>query len=429
MIKKLSQKIKSNEFVKNVLTLFTGSAFAQGILFAISPFLTRFYTAEVLGVFFIYSAIIMISSIIATLQYEMAIVLEEDDKMIINILSLSIFVTFLVSCFSFAFIYLFEEIILILLKSQMIKKFIYFLPLSIFLVGSFQSFSYWLNRNKDYKKIAYGKVSKSTSIAIVQLFGALFKNNQFFLIIGLILGQLFSVSLIFYLIFKDLKKDIAFISLKKMLFLAKKYKKIPLFNTSLSGINMLSNQLPLFLLNFFYGANTAAFYGLSNRVVNAPLGLIAQSVSQVFYQKADEIVKTKKNLYAFVKNTYKNLLKVAILPFAISLLITPFFGFIFGEEYSEVGTYTQILLAWMFISFLNLPITYMITVLNKQDEMIYYEIFLLIFRFLALSFGYIFYRNVYMSLFFFSLVGVCFSSFMLFYLLRISKKHTLNIKK
>ena len=307
-IKNFIQKIKNNEFVKNVLTLFTGSALAQGILFAIAPFLTRFYSAEILGVFFIYSATIMFLSFIATLQYEMAIVLEEDKTMIINILTLSILVSFFVSLFFMLLIFLFEDYILFFFKNKMISKFIYFLPISIFLVGSFQSFSFWLNKNKDYKKIAYGNISKSTTIAIIQLFGGLLKKNNFFLIIGLILGQLISTSLIFYLIFDNLKKDFKYISLKKVFFLAKKYKKIPLLNTSLSGINILSNQLPLFLLNFFYGANTSAFYGLSTRVVNAPMGLIGQSIAQVFYRKANEIFINKGDIYEnFICFSIKNL--------------------------------------------------------------------------------------------------------------------------
>ncbi len=428
-IKNFIQKIKNNEFVKNVLTLFTGSALAQGILFAISPFLTRFYSAEILGVFFIYSASIMILSIIATLQYEMAIVLEEDKTMIINILTLSILVSFFVSLFFLLLIFLFEDYILFFFKNKMISKFIYFLPISIFLVGTFQSFSFWLNKNKDYKKIAYGNISKSTTIAIVQLFGGLLKKNNFFLIIGLILGQLISVSLIFYLIFDNLKKDFKYISLKKVFFLAKKYKKIPLLNTSLSGINILSNQLPLFLLNFFYGANTSAFYGLSTRVVNAPMGLIGQSIAQVFYRKANEIFINKGDIYAFVKKTYKNLFKLSAFASIIILFLTPFFGFIFGEEYNEVGIYTQILLLRTFFAFLNSPITYIITILNKQSKFVLFEISLFVFRFFALFFGYYFYKNVYISLILFSAVSVIFSIILLFYLLKISKNEKIMVFK
>ena len=71
-----------------------------------------------------------------------------------------------------------------------------------------------------------------------------------------------------------------------MITLVKKYKDIPLFSTLISLLNTISNQLPIFLLTRFFGFASAGLYGLSHRVVAAPMGLIGQSVGEVFYQKA-----------------------------------------------------------------------------------------------------------------------------------------------
>ena len=67
-----------SEFSRNVLTLVTGTTLAQAIPVLISPILTRLYSPEDFGVYAIYFSVLMITSVVATGKYEMAIVLPKD---------------------------------------------------------------------------------------------------------------------------------------------------------------------------------------------------------------------------------------------------------------------------------------------------------------------------------------------------------------
>jgi O-antigen/teichoic acid export membrane protein len=185
---------------------------------------------------------------------------------------------------------------------------------------------------------------------------------------------------------------------------------------------MLSNQLPLFLLTRFFDAGAAADYGLASRVVSAPMGLIGQSVGQVFYQEASEIKNKNKPLDDIVKTIYKRLFKIGIIPFIILAAFAPvIFKIVFDSEYETSGQITRIIIPWLFLGFLNAPVSYIITILNKQKTILLYDTGLLISRFVALYSGYYFYNSIMISVLFYSVTGIIFNGLLYFYFIFISK--------
>jgi len=245
------------------------------------------------------------------------------------------------------------------------------------------------------------------------------------LIFGQIIGQfvsLFTILLDYKKYIRDLLKSV---SLKKIFFVAKKYKDIPVFNSTLDVMNSISNQLPIFLITKYFGLVNTSYYGLSHRIVASPMGVISEAFGQVFYQRASEIKNANENLYQFVKKTYLSLFKIAVIPFLIVLIFAPLiFKIVFGSSYENAGKLTQILIPWLFVMFLNSPITFLITVLNKQRQKIIYDFLLLLFRGASLVFGYLFFNNLYATIALFSLVGFLFNCFLVYYFLKLSRKNS-----
>lgn len=424
-----ADKIMKNEFYRNVATLLSGSAIAQAIPILIMPILTRIYPTEIFGIFFIYSSIIMVLSIISTMEYELAIVLPEKDEEAINVFVLSIIVAFIISLVILSGVTLFFDSICTLLGDKNIGIWLYFIPLSVLLVGIYQSFNFWNNRKKNYKIISYSKVSKTTTSGTVQLSSGLSGLTNTGLIAGLISGQFIAAIYIYFRTIKEIRILLKHVSFNKIIYVAKKYKEIPLFNTVIDGLNTLSNQLPVFLIARFFGVQMVSFYGLANRVITTPMGLIGQSVGQVFYKEATDIFNSKRDFYGFITKTYLRLFKVGIVPFVLLAFIAPLlFKLVFGEEWEVAGTFTQILVPWLFIAFLNSPITHIVTILTKQKQIVIYDILLFVVRFAALYIGYKFYNDVYLAIIFYSLTGLLFNIFLLFYFLRISKSVNLGDK-
>ncbi|MEA1879149.1 MAG: oligosaccharide flippase family protein, partial [Campylobacterota bacterium] len=151
MLKKLKPK---SEFSRNVLTLMTGTTIAQAIPIAISPILTRIYTPEDFGVFALYMAIASIIAVVATGRYEMAIMLPKEEDDVKSIVKLIMILLSAVTFITFCIVFFFNQTITNLFQNPEISNWLYFLPMSIFLVGLYQVYNYLLIREKNFKRLS-----------------------------------------------------------------------------------------------------------------------------------------------------------------------------------------------------------------------------------------------------------------------------------
>jgi O-antigen/teichoic acid export membrane protein len=409
------------EFVRNVLTLITGSAISQVVIYASILVLTRLFSTELFGIYILFTSSILLLKPIVSLQLELAIVLPKKDEEAINIFALTTIVLLVLSVLLFLIILIFKNSILSFFEIEKLTYFIYLIPVSTFLFGFISTLNYWNNRTKSFKNIAKGNIVKSSTLGISQIATGASKFNSLGLVPGMILGQITQIILLLKNSFSSLDKLKKEISFNKMILLAKKYKDIPKFNTLISFLNTLSNEIPVLMITKYFGLANAGIYGLAIKVGRAPSGIVQDSVSQVFFNKASEIYNTDKNLTEIISKTFKNLLKIGLLIFIPLFIISFYLDIVFGKDWYQVGIYLRVLIPWLFIMFLSSPLTSLIVVLNKQKAILFYDIFLLTFRFLAFYVGYYIYNDILISLIFFSAVGVVFNIFILAYFFKISK--------
>jgi O-antigen/teichoic acid export membrane protein len=411
------------EFVKNVLTLITGSAISQVIIYTAVLLLTRLFSVELFGIYMLFSSATVILKPLATLQYEFAIVLPKKDEDAINLLSFTVLVLCFYCLLLWILIFFLKENIYSFFNITALSNFIYLLPFSVFLLGGISILDYWNNRKNEFKNISKGLLVKASVMSSSQITVGFSSFNSLGLIPGMLLGNFFQL---FYLIktsLKSIKNLMKEISFKKMFFFAKKYKDIPIFNTLINLTNNLSNELPVLLITKYFGLTNSGIYGLAIKFTRAPIGIFQQSVSQVFFNKASKIYNDNGNLHILVLKTAKNLLLISVGVF-IPLIATSFYlDILFGENWADVGLYSRILIPWLFFAFLSNPITSLIIILNKQKTIVFYDFLLLIFRFLALFIGYYFYHNIVISLMLFSGVGMLFNILIFIYLFKTSKEN------
>jgi O-antigen/teichoic acid export membrane protein len=409
------------EFVKNVLTLITGSALSQIVIYASILILTRLFSTELFGIYMLFSSTTIILKPLATLQYEFAIVLPKKEKDAINLLGFSLIILCFYCLFLLLIIFIFKDSILSFFNIDSLANFIYLLPLNIFLFGCVSIFDYWNNRTNMFKNISKGLFLKSSVMSASQVTTGFSEFNAIGLIPGMLVGYFFQLLFLIKVSLKSLKKFTKEISIKRMLFLSKKYKDIPIFNTIINLTNNLSNELPVLLITKYFGLANSGIYGLAMKFTRAPIGIIQQSVSQVFFNQASKIYNDDGNLYALVIKTAKNLLYVSSFIFIPLFIISFYLDFLFGENWEDVGLYSRILIPWLFFAFLSNPLTSLIIILNQQKTIVVFDSLLLIFRFLALFLGYYFYKDIVISLMLFSGVGMLFNILIFIYLLKKSK--------
>lgn len=409
------------EFVKNVLTLITGSIISQAIIYTSILLLTRLFSTELFGIYILFSSSTLILKPIATLQYELAIILPKNDKDAINLLGFSIITSIFFCVFLFFLMVVLKEEISFFFNIKELTNFIYLLPLSVLLFSLISIFNYWHNRTNLFKNISKALLVKSSVMSATQIATGFSSFKVLGLIPGMILGYIFQLFFLVYLSLNTIKKLTQELSIKRMFFLAKKYKDIPLFNTIINLTNNLSNELPVLLITKYFGVSSSGIYGLAVKFTKAPIGIFQQSVSQVFFNNASKVYNENGDLYHLVIKTAKHLLVLSGFIFVPILIISFYLDIIFGKEWADVGVYSRILIPWLFFAFLSNPITPLITILNKQKTVVFYDIMLLSSRFLALFVGYYYYEDIIISLLLFSIVGMLFNILIFIYLLKTSK--------
>lgn len=408
-----------SEFLKNVIKLTSSTVVTQIISILFIPIIYRIYSPDDFGIF---QLIVSISSIIAgisCLSYYLSIMLPKEDEESANLFVLCILLIFLTSIISGFIFFFFSDWISTILKAPRISNYLIFLPIIIFFTGLFSPLNYWLSRRIRYGTIAVSRVGNAITAKIIQIIAGISGSSSIGLVLGLIggnaIGDLIMV--------KELKNDsIIFrkVSFKKMKELAIRYKKFPIFTTWSSQINNISIQVPVFLLAFYFSPVTVGYYSLANTVIHVPMSLIGEATRQVFYQKAAEEKNRIGTVKYIVKEIYRRLISIGIFPMIILMIISKeLFLFIFGPNWITSGTYTQILIPWVFFVFISSPLSSLFSLNEKQDIGLSFNIILLVSRLIALYIGGRLGDPI-LALVLFSFTGVIIWGWMNMYLLKIS---------
>lgn len=349
---------KNKEFSKNVLTLMTGTTIAQAIPIAISPVLTRIYSPEEFGLAALFISIVSIIGAIVTMRYELAIVQPVEDEDAISLVFLSALIAVVISAVLFISSFAFTAQIAEFLGNKDIGYWLYWVPLAVMVMGFYRSLNYWHSRTKKFGVISNSKVSQGVTTVGTQVgFGTLMAYGG--LIYGFILGFLVA----FLVLLKNFKKDIKDSSLnyKKLSLLsnAKRYKKLPQYSTWGALADSASLQMPIFVITKFYEASFVGFFSVTFRVLNLPMSLISQALSQVLFQKIAQLHHVEpKKINSLITKLFLILFSMMI-PFVGLIWIygEDLFAFIFGEAWREAGSMASVLVLAVAIRFAVSPLS------------------------------------------------------------------------
>ena len=368
MFNKLKPK---SEFTRNVLTLMTGTTIAQAIPIAISPILTRIYTPEDFGLFALYISIVSFIAIVITARYEMAIVLPKSDKEAINIVALSIIITFILVLITSICLIVFKNEILNILNAKSLGNLIFLIPISLLMAGLMQTFNYWSNRKEYFSTMSNSQIAQSVSVGIMQPVLGYFNFNSG-LIIGNIIGRILSAYILIDKFLKNDKEKLKHINKKNIIVVMQKYKDFPLVNSLHAFSDIIRTSGSVMLISSFFGSSVLGFYALSLRALQVPIGIIGSALGQVLYKKFTSIYNENENLYPYVKKVVFKLFLIATPIFGTLFLIAPeLFAFVFGEKWRVAGEYSQILIPYLFMNFIISPISNIPIIIGKQKEIFF----------------------------------------------------------
>lgn len=362
-------KILKSEFARNVLTLMTGNSIALAIPILISPILTRLYTPDDFGVYALYMSLAAVLAVLATGRYEAAILLPEKEADAHTLTGISLLLTTATSILVLVIILLFNQQITGWLGDPDVSPWLYALPVSMFLLGIFNTFNSWYNRQKEYRWIASGKVFQSVFTSAGQLGFGLAKSGGGGLIISTIVGQLAAVIVLFRGFRRYLGEFRQHLRLDRLKVLASRYREFPTYSAAGAVVNSLAYNLTYILISALFSATVLGFYALVYRVLATPSAVFGSAVSQVYFEQASSEKKKTGNSRNSFRKTLRRLIMLGIPVFLLLFFLVRYlFTFIFGEEWAMAGIYAQILLPFFLVRFISASLSVTMTVFEKLKQ-------------------------------------------------------------
>lgn len=385
----IKRSIPAGSFGRNVVTLMTGTTFAQLLLILVSPILTRLYSPDDFGIFALYASILGILSVVACWRYELAIVLPEKDEDAANLLALSVLICVGMATFTIVMIGIFRRQVADLLSAPDLANWLWLMPLSLLAVGLFQAFNYWSTRRKQFKRLAVRQITRS-SVAVVTQIGLGTINTPALaggLILGDLAGQVAASSRLAWQIHRDDYLYLKRISIKGATEQAIIYKEFPLYQIWAAILNAFSTMTPVLLLGYFFSPAIVGLYALGQKVVSSPMGIIGGSFFQVLFPQA-ELAHRQGTLDKLVILTFRQLLSIGLFPIATLAIIGPeIIGLFFGADWVQAGVYLRLLSPYLLFNFLSSPISSVFSILGKQKEYLIFNVVYIILATSALVYG------------------------------------------
>lgn len=413
-----------NNFARSVSILVGGTAGAQLITIAATPLLTRLYTPNDFGVLAVYMAVLALFMVIASLRYELAVPLPESDDDAIHIVVLCLFITLLMTVLSLIVVWIWGEKWVDILNVPNLIAYLWLLPVGVFLSGIYQTFNYWVIRTKQFPVLARTKIWQKVAAVSIQICG--YKFSIISLIVGQIVGQGAGIlSLSRTAISHKSFFNWAWADLYKQ---AKRYKQFPLYSSWSGFANSAGVYLPPLLFSSLFSSAAAGHYTLAHSILALPISFIGSAVGNVFLSHAAEAHRNN-TLQKLFEDIFSRLAMIS-MPLVLVLMVdTPrVFEIVFGNEWREAGMYGQWIVLWLGLVLIGSPLSSLFEVLEKQIQGMIFQVSMTVVRIAVLVLG-VFIGDIVLTVALFSIVGMVFWLFFIFWAAKQSNSSVLFVLK
>lgn len=381
----LRRILPKNRFAREVSVLVGGTAGGHVVAVLAAPLLTRLYRPEDFGLLAVFAALMSIAGVVSGLRYPSAIVLPDKDREADALLVLSVLV---VSVFSGAVAILllpFSQELAALLNMPPLAAYLYLLPVGVFAVGAYHAFNVVAIRDKAFTPVAKTRLTQSLGMLGIQLAGAPF--GAVALLLGHVGGHAAATFSLMQRMLRGRWRRLARLRLPALREVAWRYRYFPLCGAWIALFNTAGAQLPSILFAMMFSPTAAGIYALANRVLSAPVQLLSQATSDVFYSRAAE-ARREGRLALLTSTTYSRLTQIAMPPALALVAAGPeIFVRAFGPAWHDAGIFSQWLAPWLYLEVVTAPLTSVFAVVEKLGTRLAFESVALVVRLLGIVAG------------------------------------------
>lgn len=352
-------------FWRRVVTVLTGTIAAQALPLLLAPLMTRICTPQEMGTFSVWLGVVQIVSIVATLRLETAMILDHDSSE-------------QQTCFSvianFSLMLAIVTTICIVLARQLglphAVQMNWFglltIGIGMWLTAYTHTILAYATSYNAFGKAAQAKVWGAGAIVLSQVLLLLLGAGSIGLmagqIIGLACGLIAAVCLL-----SPPRPRISLMPSEVQRKYLNKHAAFWRYALPADLLNVVAGKLPLFMIGLKFGLLEAGLFALTQRVLAAPISLVAASILEVFKRQSVHEWQTFGNCKDAYGHTFKALALLGAVPTILMIAFAPnLFALLFGESWRQAGDYARIMSPLYFLNFIASPLSYVFYVVGKQ---------------------------------------------------------------
>lgn len=360
-----------SEFLRSVLTLLSGHGIAMALSLFAAPILARIYTPGEYGVVGIFAAITSVFAVVGNWQYSQAVIIERRDQRAHVMLLVCILSTLATTSLSvipavFAVLFASNEYVL-----SNLRWWFALIPMYTFMTAMTMSLTALANRAKHYRLMAslrLGAVIVAVSTSIVLGLSGWGSHGIF---MGLFADQL--VMFLGYCIYLKQRPqvfwDMRDISLPRVYALMKRHRNFAFYSTPSSFVGNIAMQIPIYVLGFLGQSVWIGLFSRGRQLVMMPVTLAANSVAQVYQQRASVEYRETNACWNVFRKTALMLFLVGLGPVVVLIAYGPALcEFVLGPDWRAAGEVVQVLAPMLLMRFVCNPLATTFHVVGAQRD-------------------------------------------------------------
>ncbi|MHB1475863.1 MAG: oligosaccharide flippase family protein, partial [Dermatophilaceae bacterium] len=322
-------------------------------------------------------------------RYEVAVPLPDSDETAFDLLTLSLVISAALSAV-LACVGVGASLLLgteTLESVGVTSRTVILLPIGVFSAAVMQSCSYWFTRQGAFKTVAHarsmmGILTAASAIAL----GAAGVSSG--LIISLVAGYLVTGVVLLVALAPSVRGLASRATRSSLRRAACEFREFPLLNSPHALLDTVRESLTLMLTGALFGPTALGLLSQTLRVLRAPMSLIGQAVSQVYFPKASRLHSEGKSISPLTRGTMMGVLAVSIPIYLVVLIAGPsLFSIVFGPDWTMSGTYARILSPWLALVLVVSSLSMLPIVRRQQPRALLINVFETSFRLIAIVIG------------------------------------------
>lgn len=317
----------------------------------------------------VFTSLSVLWSTVTTLRYEYAIPLPEDSNVAANLLMVGASVLGIGVVAGFVVTLLLGPALCRALNVPELASWIWLLPISVLLADTYGLLYMWALRQRAYRPIATTKVTQSMWRAALQFTLGLLSVQPAGLLVGQMAGSAGGITTLWRLAAGTSDGAFSRLSFSSARRAARRYVRFATYGTASGLVSGISRQITPLVFAYLFGAGVAGMFGLTQRVLAVPVGLVGVAISEAYLGVAPGLLcERPSELRRLFSKLTKRLLVIGILPALVVMIAGPWlFSTIFGETWWVAGQYARFLAPAILMDFIVYPLSQTANIFERQD--------------------------------------------------------------